>query len=382
MPPRIFIVAGETSGDIHAASLIREILRREPDAEIEGLGGPRMEAAGCRLLTNMLGGLDVMWFGKFAGNLKRGFALQKLALDHLDEHGADVVVLVDYPGFNLHLAKNIEKRGVPIVYYIAPQIWAWWLSRWKKIKRRIARVLVIFPFERDLYEGFDIPVEYVGHPMFDHMAHLEVDEGFEAEVRRSGSETLVALLPGTREQHIRGKLPVMLKAARRILNAGVDAHFVVPCVDEARRELIREQMTEHDIPADTVLHRTYELMRCADLAITASGTTTLELAHFRTPMVVIYRVSRFEMLLARLFKRTPLIAMINILAGREIVPEFLMSRDEDERVAEAALEVLQNDDRRKTMIADIDRVMTEIEHPGASQRAAEAVLEVARGLPR
>lgn len=377
-PKRLFIVAGETSGDIHASNLIRKLRQAEPDLVIDGLGGPRMAEAGCNVLVNMLETMDIMWFKAVLANIKKITGIRDLALEHMRRNPPDAFVTVDYPGFNLYLARHVRKLPghVPAVYYIAPQIWAWWVSRWKKIKARFDKVLCIFPFEQAFYRRFDVPVRYVGHPLFDHLEQIDMDASFRGSLQMSEGDRLVALLPGTRIQHIDSKLPVMLKAARMIHRHDPHVHFVIPCLDQSRKQHIKAMLARHhlaELPLQIVMNRTFELMKAADLAITASGSTTLELAHFGTPMVVVYRVSRFDKLMAWALKKTRYIAMVNILGGREVVPEFLCHTDTDE-VGKAALEILENPERAHEVKRGIAEVMSIIDHPGASQRAAEEIL--------
>jgi lipid-A-disaccharide synthase len=374
--PKIFIIAGETSGDIHAASLIRHIKKLAPHAQFTGLGGPRMEAEGCRLLANLLQSMDIMWFSKVFTSIGTIFRTKRLATDFFDSDRPDVVVPIDYPGFNLWISKFAHARGIPVVYYISPQIWAWGRGRWKKIKQRIAKVLCIFPFEETLYQSLNIPVQYVGHPLFDHLDHLTLDDSFEASIRTTSDEKIVALLPGTRAQHIQMKLPLMLKAADLIQKSEPNARFIVPCLDPQRRDLILTLAKPFNVEITTVMNRTFELMKCAAAAVTTSGSATLELAHFRTPMVVVYRIRPRDMILAWLFKRTKLIAMPNILAGREVVPEFLLTSDRADLVAGEVLKILEDSNHRRQMKTGLDELMQTIDQPGASERAAGEILKV------
>ncbi|HUV39782.1 MAG TPA: lipid-A-disaccharide synthase, partial [Planctomycetota bacterium] len=292
-PLRLFFSAGDVSGDLHAANVIREIRRLRPDAVLEGLGGDRMQAAGCTI-RHPLTGMNVMWLKNVLRHMGTIFRTQRDTLDHFTRHRPDAVVLVDFPGYNLRLARRLWKHRIPVIYYISPQIWAWHASRIHRIRRHVTKVLCILPFEEKIYRDAGVPVEFVGHPLFDHLDEVTLDEGFCRQLRAEAPGRLIGLLPGSRDQEIRALLPVMAMAAARVLHALPDTLFAVSCLDERRETIVREVLAKHPrLPVRVFRGRTFEVMKEADFCMVASGTATLELAHYNTPMTILYRVNPF-----------------------------------------------------------------------------------------
>jgi len=385
MPPerplRLFFSVGDISADQHAANLIREIRNLRGDAVIEGMGGPLMAEAGCKIhyvLTTM----NVMWFRKVFTQLHRVWRILKATLRHFETNRPDAVVVMDFPGFNLTLARCLRKRRIPVVYYVSPQIWAWMPSRIRKIRRRVTRVLCIFPFEEEIYRRSGVPVEYVGHPLFDHLDRVGIDEEFCRTLRRQPGQALIGLLPGSRVQEIRRLLPVMARAAGVVARdpRAPKALFAVSCIEEGHADIARSILKKFDVPVQVFTRRTLEVMKEADVCMVASGTATLELAHFGTPMVVMYRVNPLSYLMARLFMRTQYIGMVNILSGREVVPDRLLWRDDPEGLAQEVLDLLSNAQRRKEVTEALQQLRAKLDHPGASRQAARSILQVAEEL--
>jgi lipid-A-disaccharide synthase len=372
---RLFFSVGDVSADLHAANLIRAIRAKRPDVIIEGLGGPRMAEAGCRLLDDMTT-MNVMWFTNVLSVIRRARRLQREALAHVSANRPDAVVMLDFPGFNLSLARRLKKLAAPVLYYISPQIWAWRPGRIHKIKRLVGKMLCIFPFEEKLYRSAGVPVEYVGHPLFDHLASLTLDEDFRRSLREAG-EPVIGLLPGSRRQEIRDLLPAMARAAALIRAEFPKAAFVVACPGEEQETLATEVLQRYDFPARVVAGRTFEVMAESDLCLIKAGTGTMELTHFGTPMVILYRVNVPGKLLDLLMRRTKHIGMPNILLGREAVPERLLWRDQPKEVAGLALDILRRPERRDEMRRTLAELRATIDWPGASERAADAVLRFA-----
>lgn len=371
--PKLFFVAGEPSGDQHAANLIRALRQQRPGAQVTGLGGPRMQEAGCTLRQNMMD-MSWMWFSTALFGLHRVFKLQRQTLDYLDRNRPHALVLVDFPGFNLTLARFVRKRRIPVLYYISPQIWAWASWRIRKIRRRVTKMLCIFPFEESIYREAGVPVEYVGHPLFDHLRSVSLDEDFPQMIHRAQHPRVVGLLPGSRRQVVGHSVPVMFKAAELIYRALPDTHFVVSCQQEQFRPLIEPWLTHAAIPVQMVVQHTLELMKRADLCLASSGTTTLELAHFGTPMVVLYRINPAGYGVSQLMMNTRHFSLVNILAGRQIVPEFLLWRDDAARIAYSALAILRDPLLQEETARELQRIRDMVDHPGASDKAARAVL--------
>jgi len=380
-PLRLFFSVGDISADLHTANLIREIRKLRSDTVIEGMGGPLMAEAGCKIhyaLTDM----NVMWFRKVFAHLSQVWQTLRATLKHFETHRPDAVVVVDFPGYNLTLARCLRKRRIPVIYYISPQIWAWMPGRIRKIRKRITKVLCIFPFEEEIYRRAGVPVEYVGHPLFDHLDQVPIDQEFCRALREEAGPVLIGLLPGSRVQEVRRLLPVMARAAGLIVRevGTPKVLFAVSCVQERHAEIAREILKTFDIPVRVFTGKTLEVMKESDVCLVASGTATLELTHFNTPMVVMYRVNPLSYLIARLFMRTRHIGMVNILSGREVVPDRLLWRDDPVGLTRAALDILAHP-RRRQEVADALRELRErLDHPGASRQAAQSILKTAEEL--
>ena len=378
VPPRLFFSVGDISADLHGANLIREIKRIRPDAIIEGMGGPRMREAGCDIhypLTNM----NVMWFRNVAGHLHKVWQTQRAALKHFEKCRPDAVVVIDFPGYNLALARWLRPRRIPVICYISPQIWAWLPGRIRKIRKRITKMLCIFPFEEEIYREAGIPVEYVGHPLFDRLNKVHIDEAFCNALREGAPDALIGLLPGSRAQEVKRLLPVMARAAAFIARKLPNVTFALPYAEQHER-LVKRVLRRYDIPVRIFRNRALEVMKASDLCMVTSGTATLELAHFNTPMVVMYRVSWLSYLITRLLMHTEFIGMVNILSGREVVPDRLLWRDDPERLAQDTLDIIGNPSRRKEITGALGEIRAKLDHPGASRQTAEAILKTAAEL--
>lgn len=376
-PLRVFISAGEPSGDLHAANLVRELAAARPLAEFAALGGGELEAAGAKLLHNMLADFSVIGLKDALRVVPSVIGVRNRALDFIDSWRPDVAVLVDYPGFNVNLAKFLKRRGIPVVYYICPQVWAWAPWRIRKIGRRIDRALVVFEFEQEFFSRHGIDVSYVMHPLGDLFAAREPDRDFLENGPLSDAAYLVALVPGSRTSEIERGFPVKAAAARMIKAVRPEVSFAVPVVKQEHALMVERIARKVGLDCSVLVGRTYEVMKMADFAVATSGTATLELAHFGTPMVVLYRTNPMGLFCKRFLLTTPHISLVNILAGREIVPEFVYWRNHEEIIAHMALSIISDEDRYRRMLADISEVAAGVNSPGASRNAAREVLEIA-----
>jgi lipid-A-disaccharide synthase len=367
---RIFFSAGEASGDLHGANLIRTLREERPDLVCEGLGGVRMQAAGMDLRLD-LAGRAIMGFSEVVRSLAFIRRLFHETLAHLEHTRPDLLVVIDYPGFNLRLAQKAHALGIPVVYYISPQVWAWKKKRIHTIAAVTRKVLAILPFEEDLYTRVGGRCTYVGHPLLDH-----VSAAMDGPAEYAG-ECVIGILPGSREQEIARLLPTMLETARGIAATMPEASFVCTCVDEARAEQIRA--LSGDFPMAIGIGKTYDLLRMARFCMVASGTATLEAALFGVPMVVLYRVSPLSYLIARTLVDIEHIALVNILSGRRVVPEFIQHDAQPERILPVALELIRESATRRIALDDLAKVREYMGPPGASQRAAHEIIEVLRG---
>ena len=374
--PRVYLVAGEASGDRLAADLLRE-LKKNPKLKAYGVGGPMLKAAGQEQSLNLakhavVGLTDVL------KNLPKFLKIFREVKHEIAEVNPDVVILVDYPGFNLRLAKALHgQRNAPaIVYYVSPQVWAWKAGRAKLMERILDRLLVIFPFEVDWFAKHapKLKTKWVGHPLADRWI-AQAKEGPKDEI------PCVALLPGSRAKEIAKHWPVLLQAAQRIVREQKNVTFMTLATDHEMRQKLEEEWARQpmsgvslDILAGQSLT---QLTRCS-LAIVASGTATLECAMAGLPMLVIYKTSWLTYWLGRFLIQLPYLSMVNVLAGEKVVPEFLQGAMEPERLAKAALQILRNPKGAEAMAGRIRDVAKKLGGPGAATRAAAEVEEAIR----
>ncbi|MBX6316279.1 MAG: lipid-A-disaccharide synthase, partial [Isosphaeraceae bacterium] len=302
---RLFISAGEPSGDLHAANLVRSLRRRLPEAEFVGFGGPNLARAGVRLLYPLVE-LAVMWFGRVLLNLHKFVKLVWQADRYFRDERPEAVVLIDYPGFHWALAKRAKRRGIPVFYYVPPQLWAWAGWRVRKVRKYVDHVLCSLPFEPAWYHARGVPgATYIGHPYFDELAIRRLDYAFLAE-QRAKPGPVVAILPGSRTQEVKRNFPGMLRAAAQVAERRLDARFVVACLHERHRELVYELIRESGIYLDSLqiyAGRTPELIHLADVAWAVSGSVSLELMAEALPTVILYTVRPLDLWLARPFIR-------------------------------------------------------------------------------
>jgi lipid-A-disaccharide synthase len=366
---RIFFVAGETSGDIHGSNLIRALRARDPDLVCEGLGGKLMAEAGMDLRYDLAENA-IMGFSEVIrsfGLIRRMF---NETVAHLEQTRPDCLLLIDYPGFNLRLAKRAKALGIPVVYYISPQIWAWKKGRIHTLAEVCAKMLVILPFEEKLYEKVGLPCRYVGHPLLDHIPTVQVEGAY-------ADDFVIGLLPGSRAQEIHRLMPAMVEIARGIREKHPGARFVIPCVDAEREVQVRAEIG--DFPIETVVGNFYEVLSAARFCLVASGTATLETALFGVPMLIMYKVSLLNYWIARALVDIEHIGLVNILAGRRIIPEFIQHEACTETVLPEALNLIDDTPQREEMLTSLAEVRDMLGGPGASDRAAVEILEVVSG---
>jgi lipid-A-disaccharide synthase len=379
-PTDVLVVAGEASGDLHGATLARALATLAPGIRIAGMGGARMAAAGVRLIeraerVTVVGGTEAL------GRLPALWTAFRALRRHLRNRRPGVLVLIDFPEFNLRLARVARRHGVPVVYFVAPQLWAWRRGRVRAMTRDVSRVLAIFPFEVGLYQDAGVPVEFVGHPVLDVLPSLDRDTARSGLVTKGG--TLIGLLPGSRDAEVRRHLPVLLGTAARLAARRPGARFAVPVASTIAAAGVETAVRASGLPIAVLPGEAYRVMAAADLLLVASGTATLEAACYGTPMVVLYRLSSVSYGLARLLVRgVSHIGLPNIVAGREIVPEFIQGRATPDALAGAALGLLENDVARAAQHAALLEVRARLGDAGAGLRAAHAVLRERDGAPR
>jgi lipid-A-disaccharide synthase len=379
--PCIMLSAGEASGDLHGATLCRALVELCPDVKLWGMGGPRMSAAGMEVVADPTGHA-VVGTDEAVGRIPWLYRAYRTLRDRARRERPRALVVIDFPEFNLRLARQARRADVPVVYFIPPQLWAWRRGRIRQMARRITRVLAVLPFEQELYERAGMSVQFVGHPLLDVLP-LELTR--EEARRRLGldpSETIVGLLPGSRREEVARLLPFMQTAARRLHASGAARRFVLalaPTVDRSRVEQILKKMDDPDAPRIDVLDgHTYDVMAGSDVALIASGTATLEAALLGVPMVVTYRVSRLTEAVVRLLVRVPWCSLPNLIAGRPLVPEILQDDVTGHRLAAEALKLLDDPVAATAQRAAFKDLRARLGEPGVGRRAAQAVLEVAR----
>jgi lipid-A-disaccharide synthase len=375
-PVRVFISAGERSGDVHAANLIRALARRHPGIRFEGFGGPLMREAGCHLHRDMLD-LSVMWTS-FLGHILQFLKLIRRFYWLIRETPPRALVLVDYPGLHFILARLARARGIPVVYYICPQIWAWAPWRRRKILRLTDLLMVILPFEVDLYQNPTTPVNYVGHPLADELLKQDF-AGAAARLRGDlaapGGVKVIGLFPGSRTQEVHSLIPLF----RNILEeCGLDParhRLIVSSCRKEFRPAIEEGLG--GLPAPVLIDEgdSRRLMAACDFALVASGTASLELAFFGKPMVVLYRIPRWQMVPYRAISVNPFISLVNLLGRGEVVPERVVTSARAGDLGRKARELLEDTPERARCIERMARMREGAFRPGGIERAAATLLE-------
>lgn len=373
----LFFSVGEPSGDQHAAALINELRAREPSLRVSGFGGPQMQQAGQEQL-HPLTNLAVMGIGQVLPLLWTFFRLVRRAGWFFREQRPDVVVLVDFPGFNWWIARQAKKAGIPVLYYLPPQLWAWAPWRIGKVRRFVDRILSGLSFEVDWYRRRGVDVEFVGHPFFDEVARHELDAAFLQSLRRDDVRT-VGVLPGSRVQEVERNWPVMLEVIRRLHEQHPDVQFRVPLYKESFRELCAEMMYSDDdrLPIDFFVGRTSEIIEAADCCLMVSGSVSLEMLARRTPAVVLYRAPLLMVVFCKLLITCRYMSLPNLMAGRELMPEFPFVAGADRRAGEMAA-ILDRWLRSPSELADTRRTLDElgaqVAQPGGIEQAASAIL--------
>jgi len=369
----IYFVAGEVSADNHAAALMRSLRVLDPELKFIGRGGPQMQQVAGARIKNWIG--DAAVLGLWEVLRKYGYFREQFreTLEEIQESKPDAVVLIDYPGFNLRLARALRKQSQShkTIYYISPQVWAWNRGRIKKMARFIDLVLCIFPFEADLYAASGLRAVFVGHPMVERLETQKIDT--------HRDQNLVGLFPGSRSREVRKIFPVMIETARRLLQLNPTLRFQVAA---ASKELARElsEMLRADQLADRetieiAIGQTAAIMQRVFVGIVASGSATLEAAYFGMPFVLIYKVAWPTYVAARLVVNVDFLGMPNLLAGKEVVPEFIQHEAKPDAIVAAVRLLMEDSPARDRMISDFETTTTKLGGTGASERAAQAILE-------
>jgi lipid-A-disaccharide synthase len=401
---RVFLSAGEPSGDHHAAVLVRELRARRPDVECLGLGGPAMEAAGCRLVADLTR-LAVMWFLRVALSIHRFVDLARRAERSFLDARPDICVLVDFPGFHWWLAWRAKRHGITVVFYCPPQIWAWASWRMAKMRRLVDHVLAPLPFEQEWFLAQGMPSTLVGHPFFDALETRPLPGPLPEAERTGGTGPLVVLLPGSRGQELTANLGSILRAASLVGRAVPEARFAVAALHEQHAERVREAIAASPeirrLGIAVVAGQARELIDRATTAVAVSGSVSLELLAAGVPTVIVYRISGLAYVVQSFFRHARFITLVNLLASREpvgpvqpvllpprgvppadpeaVFPEYLAVADPAERAAGHLIGWLRDPVALALARRRVEAVAAPVAHPGSAARAAAAVLAIARG---
>lgn len=349
---RVMIIAGEASGDLHAAKLVREVKEKNSDITFYGIGGRNMIEAGVETLVDsadlaVVGLFEVLaHWNTISGALKK---MQHL----LRTDPPDLLVLTDYPDFNLRLAKTAKECGIKVLYYISPQVWAWRQKRVFKIREIVDMMAVVFPFEESFYKKYDVPVRFVGHPLVDEV-HASADQAtLRNEFLLDSDKPVIGLFPGSRQSEIKRLLPIIVESAKKIVKDKPSTQFVIPVASTLKEEDILPYFEGTEFDMRIIQHRSHDVMQVCDAIITVSGTVTLEIALMQIPMVVINKISKLSYFFVGRMLKIDHIALCNIVANKRIVPELIQNDAQADKIATTLLELTTNYKLRATIISEL-----------------------------
>ena len=388
---RIFFSVGEPSGDLHGANLIRSLRDRLPGCEYVGFGGPKMAEAGCRLHADLTQ-LAVMWVAQAIVHLRTFFRLLHKADRYFQTDRPDLVVLIDYPGFNWWIARKAKARGIPVVYYGTPQLWAWASWRVSKMRRFVDHVLCKLPFEEAWFRQRGCHATFVGHPYFDELGSRHLDASFVSDMT-DAKGPLVTILPGSRTQELKSNLPPFLRTARHVRRMVPDARFAVAVYKPSQLELVGELVNAEGIDVEVYAQRTPELIQAARCCLACSGSVSLELLYHCKPSAILYQVSRFGFFVQSIFRKVRYITLVNLLTADDpfgeraagiydpedprdkhvLMPEYLTCQDRTWQLADHVTEWLTDEARHRERCRQLESLKERVAQGGASRRAAEYI---------
>jgi lipid-A-disaccharide synthase len=375
---RIFISAGEPSGDLHGSNLTRALRQMSPDAECVGYGGERMEAVGCRLLYP-LASFPVIGVGEVIRNGSMFLDLLARADQYFQRQLPEAVVLIDYPGFNWWIARRAHAHGIPVYYFVPPQLWAWAGWRVAKMRRFVDHVLCNLPFEQHWYRARRVRVHYVGHPYFDELARQSLDDGF-IRSQQSRQRCFVALLPGSRSFEVKHNFPSLVKAAEIVHGRRPETHFLVACFKNSHQAFVNSYLRDRDVPfIETCVGRTPDILHLAHCCVAVSGSVGLEMLYHGKPSVVTYRVKSYHLVLTRFLKKSRYISLVNLLAEKELFPEFLTDRCPAEAMAEHVVGWLSDRTAYERLRGELKELRDRVAKPGACEKAARYIIQTLCG---
>jgi len=369
---KLMMVAGEVSGDVHGEGLIRSLRQNHADADLFGIGGKKMLREGFRPYF-MLDTMQAHGFVELAGHLPRLYKTLWRMRDALEEESPDALVLIDYPGFNLKLAAYASEKGIPVIFFNSPQIWAWRKGRLDKIKRVVDKMIVLFPFEEEIYQQAGVDVSWVGHPLLDEIGQESDSATLRENCGLRADLPLLAIAPGSRPSEMRKHLPTMLEALPEIEKKIGEFQCILPVAESLDFDEVRRKASSSSVYVAVVPEQFLESVRASDAAVIASGTASLQTGLALKPFVIVYRVSPLTYMIARLLAETKYIGMVNVLADKEIVPELLQNEFTVSSITDHAVRLLQDHDYRGTMISELKKIGLKLGEPGAYRRAAKCI---------
>ncbi len=375
---RVMIIAGEASGDSHAAKLVREVKAKNTDITFYGIGGKNMREAGVETLVDsaelaVVGLFEVLaHWNTISGALKK---MQHL----LRTEPPDLLVLTDYPEFNLRLAKTAKECDIKVLYYISPQVWAWRQKRVYKIRKLVDMMAVIFPFEEIFYKKYDVPVRFVGHPLIDEI-HVSADQKkLRNEFMLDNEKPVIGLFPGSRHSEIKRLLPIIVDCAKQIIKEKPDAQFVIPVASTLKEEDILPYFKDVELDMRIISHRSHDVMSVCDAVITVSGTVTLELALLKKPMVVINKISKLSYFIVMRTLKLAHIALCNIVANKRVVPELIQNDATVDKISKALLNLLNNTEERNKIITEFNSIEEKLETKTAKTELSDLLIDMLDG---
>jgi len=371
----VVIVAGEASADLHGSNLVMAMKRLNPGIEFRGIGGGKMAQAGVNILFSssemaVVGLTEV--FSKLRTILRASKNLKRI----LKNDRPDLLILIDYPDFNIHIARTAKRLKIPVLYYISPQVWAWRRGRIRKIARRIDRMAVILPFEKAVYGEKPVKVDYVGHPLMDGCPQDLIQKRNALKMGMDQGRPVVGLLPGSRKEEIRNLLPVMVDAAAILERRYPDLHCVLPLAPGIDQDFVQPFIDSSDVTIKLFQGDIYEPLSFCDAALVTSGTATLETAIMGVPMVIIYRVSTVSNWIGRMIIKVPFMGLVNLVAEEEVVPELVQDEVTADRLAHEIMAILDDTEVREGMKKNLELVREKLGKGGASARTAGIALEM------
>jgi lipid-A-disaccharide synthase len=369
----IMIVAGESSGDLHGSNLIKAAAENHPSLHFFGVGGQRMKEAGCRILfpSEELSVMGVVEVVRQLPRIYRCFRQLKKVLSGQDKPA--LLVLIDFPDFNLRLAKVAKQYGVPVLYYISPKVWAWRAGRARTIAERVDRIALIFPFEIEIYRSLNLAAEYVGNPLLDEFAQNPLRGTLRTELNITPVDQVVGLFPGSRLSELDYIFESLMDTAQRLLREKPHLKFLVPVAPSFSEDEIRQRIGERCLPISLVQDNIYKIAAACDAVLTVSGTVTLQLALAGTPMAILYKVAPLSYVIGKRLIKIEFVGLTNIVAGRGIVREFIQDAADPEIMSLEILRLLDDEGYRRQMLADLAEVRERLGQPGSSERVADII---------